>query len=56
MLGVTAMLTRLGLLTVRVLVADKPPELALMIAFPEATPAARPLLLTVANAGLLLDH
>jgi hypothetical protein len=50
------MLDRLGLLTVRVLVADLPPEVAVMVVVPEATPVARPVALMVAAAGLLLDQ
>ena len=42
--------------TVRVLVADLLPEVALMVEVPAATPVARPDPLMVAAAGLLLDQ
>ena len=42
--------------TVRVLVADLPPEVAVMVEEPAATPVARPVPLIVAAAVLLLDQ
>jgi hypothetical protein len=50
------MLDRVGLSTVRLLVADLPPEVAVMVEEPAATPVARPEALMVAAAVLLLDH
>jgi hypothetical protein len=54
--GMTAMLVRAGLITVRTLVVDVLPEVAVMVADPTATPVASPALLTVAMEALLLDH
>jgi hypothetical protein len=45
-----------GLLTVRLPVADLPPEVAVMVEVPAATPVARPDPLIVAAAVLLLDQ
>lgn len=50
------MLSRPGLVTVRALVPAVLPDVALTIVLPAATPVARPPLLIVASAGLLLDH
>jgi hypothetical protein len=52
----TAMLVRAGLITVRALVADVLPDVAVMVADPTATPVASPALLMVATEALLLDH
>jgi hypothetical protein len=54
--GESAMLVRVGLLTVSELVPLTDPELAVMIVVPDATPVARPLAAMVAMAGLLLDQ
>jgi hypothetical protein len=54
--GATVMLVSVALVTVRALVADTPPEAAVMVDEPAATPVARPLFDTVAAAVLLLDH
>ena len=54
--GMTAIPVRAGLITVRTLVVDVLPEVAVMVAEPTATPVARPALLMVATDALLLDH
>jgi hypothetical protein len=48
------MLESAGLLTVRAAVADRLPEVAVMVDDPAATPVARPARLMVAAAVLLL--
>lgn len=54
--GDSAMLVRVGLLTVSELVPFTDPEVAVMIVVPDATPVARPLAAMVAMDGLLLDQ
>jgi hypothetical protein len=54
--GETAMLAIVGAVTVRVLVADCPPVVAVITVVPAATPVTTPAPLTEAVAGLLLDH
>ncbi len=54
--GVTAMLLKVGAVTLRAPVAERLPEVALMVVVPAATPVAIPALLTVAAAVLLLDQ
>ena len=54
--GESAMLLRVGLVTVTVLVPETPPEAAVMVAVPAATPVARPADVMVAVAVLLLDQ
>ena len=54
--GETAMLVVVGAVTVTVLVADCPPEVAVMTVVPAATPVTTPAPLTDAVAGLLLDQ
>jgi len=54
--GVTVMLFKGTLVTVRALVALMVPEAAVIVVDPTATPVARPVLETVAMAGLLLVH
>jgi hypothetical protein len=54
--GATVMLVKVALVTVRALVAVTPPEAAVMVEDPAATPVASPLFDTVAAAVLLLDH
>lgn len=54
--GVTAMLDSVGAVTVSEPVAERLPEVALMVEAPTATPVAMPALLTVAAAVLLLDQ
>ena len=54
--GETVMPVSVALVTVRTLVADMVPEVAVMVEVPAATPVARPVLDTVAIAVLLLDH
>ena len=44
------------MITVRALVVDVLPDVAVMVADPTATPVARPALLMVAMEALLLDH
>ena len=50
--GVKDMEDWLAEVTVRVVLPEKPPEVAVMVAVPVATAVARPLLLTVATNGL----
>ena len=50
--GVTAMEDRAAEVTVRVILPEIFPEVAIMVAVPLATDVARPLLLTVATAIL----
>ena len=47
---------RVGLVTVSTPLPVTLPETALMVALPAATALAKPVLLTVATAGLLLDQ
>jgi len=54
--GETVMLFRVAVVTVRMLVPDTLPEVAVMVEVPAATPIARPVLDTVAAAMLLLDQ
>jgi hypothetical protein len=54
--GVTAMLVSVGAVTVSAPVAERLPEVALIVEVPAATPVAMPALLTVAAAVLLLDQ
>ena len=54
--GETAMLVTVGPVTVSVADPEVLPDVAVMFALPAATPVARPALLMVAAAGLLLDH
>jgi hypothetical protein len=54
--GVTAMLLNVGAVTVSAPVADRLPEVALMVVVPAAMPLAIPEPLTVAAAVLLLDQ
>ena len=54
--GDNAMLLRVGLVTVRAAVPEADPEVALIVAVPDATPVARPFDAIVAVAVLLLDH
>lgn len=54
--GETAMLVVVGAVTVTVLVADCPPDVAVMTVVPAATPVTRPAPLTDAVPGVLLDQ
>jgi hypothetical protein len=54
--GVTAMLVNVAAVTVRALVPETLPEVALMVEDPAATPVATPAPVIVAAAVLLLDH
>ena len=54
--GVTAMLLSVAAETLTVLVADCPPEVAVITVVPAATPETTPAPLTVAVAGVLLDQ
>jgi hypothetical protein len=54
--GESAMLLSVGLVTVTVLVPETPPEAAVIVAVPAATPVARPADVMVAVAVLVLDH
>lgn len=54
--GEIEMLATVGAVTVTVLVADCPPEVAVMMVVPAATPVTTPAPLTDAVAGPLLDQ
>ena len=54
--GEIAIALRALLVTVKALVAERLPEVAVMVEVPAATPVAIPALVIVAVAVLLLDH
>jgi len=54
--GLTLTPVRVGLVTVRTLLPEMLPEVALMVALPAATALARPALPIFATAVLLLDQ